>query len=104
MENLEIKKINESREAASDLLSIYSTLLINFKGLALEKEFIEDVTIIIQDIMNFDDIEQNINYFVNNVCRRQDITYSNLWAVLSGLELYQSTINYFEKIIGKWDD
>lgn len=104
MENLEIKKINESREVAYDLLSIYSTMLINFKGLALKKEFIEDVTIIIQDIMNCDNVEQNINYFVNNVCRRQDLTYNNLRATLSGLELYQSTINYFEKIIGKWDN
>lgn len=104
MENLEIKKINESREVAYDLLSIYSTMLINFKGLALKKEFIEDATIIIQDIMNCDNVEQNINYFVNNVCRRQDLTYNNLRATLSGLELYQSTINYFEKIIGKWDN
>ena len=104
MENLEIKKINESREVAYDLLSIYSTMLINFKGLALQKEFIEDVTIIIQDIMNCDNVEQNINYFVNNVCRRQDLTYNNLRATLSGLGLYQLTINYFEKIIGKWDN
>ena len=104
MENLEIKKINESREVAYDVLSIYSTMLINFKGLALKKEFIEDATIIIQDIMNCDNVEQNINYFVNNVCRRQDLTYNNLRATLSGLELYQSTINYFEKIIGKWDN
>ena len=104
MENLEIKKINESREVAYDLLSIYSTMLINFKGLALKKEFIEDATIIIQDIMNCDNVEQNINYFVNNVCRRQYLTYNNLRATLSGLELYQSTINYFEKIIGKWDN
>lgn len=104
MENLEIKKINESREVAYDLLSIYSTMLINFKCLALKKEFIEDATIIIQDIMNCDNVEQNINYFVNNVCRRQDLTYNNLRATLSGLELYQSTINYFEKIIGKWDN
>lgn len=104
MANLEIQKINESREVAYDLLSIYSTMLINFKGLALKKEFIEDATIIIQDIMNCDNVEQNINYFVNNVCRRQDLTYNNLRATLSGLELYQSTINYFEKIIGKWDN
>lgn len=104
MENLEIKKINESREVAYDLLSIYSTMLINFKSLALNKEFIEDATIIIQDIMNCDNVEQNISYFVNNICRRQDLTYNNLRATLSGLELYQSTINYFEKIIGKWDN
>lgn len=104
MENVEIKKINESREVASDLLDIFSTLLINYKDLALDKDFIGDVTITIHNILNGDDIEESINYFVYHICANQDIRYYDLVAVLSGLELYQSTINYFEKIIGKWDD
>lgn len=108
MESLEIKKINEKineiRDVASDLLDIFSTLLIDYKGLALEKEFIGDVTITIHNILNGDDIEESINYFVYYICANQDITCSDLRATLSSLELYQSTINYFEKIIGKWDD